>query len=268
MQTNYIRTFGVVIAIMVIGLTGFGNVLAAKPGSATAVPIGNDISWPQCNKPYPTGQAFGIVGLNNGLANNTNPCFESQLAWAQQSKGTTPQDKAAIYVNTANPALAGSYWPSDNTYNGVTINNPYGTCRHDNTPACAYIYGYAKANDDATIRGVISPSSYMWWLDVETMNSWEPNKEANAADLEGMVAYFKTINVKGIGIYSTGYQWGQIVGKTSDTSSLNGLPSWLAGASSQKGAIANCALPPLTTGGKVTLTQYVANRLDYNYSCI
>ncbi|MDL2341805.1 MAG: hypothetical protein QFB87_01865 [Patescibacteria group bacterium] len=268
MQKPLSRLLVISAVIGVFGLAGLGNVFAAKPGSGPTIPLGNDISWPQCNKPYPTGQAFGIVGLNNGLANNSNPCFTSELSWAQQSKGTTVQDKAAIYVNTANPGLAGTFWPDSNSYNGTAITNPYGTCHHDDTAACAYIYGYAKANDDATIRDVISPSSYTWWLDVETTNSWETNKVANAADLEGMVAYFKSINVKAVGLYSTGYQWGEIVGQTTATSNLNYLSSWLAGATSQKGAQANCSLPALTTGGKVTLTQYVANRLDYNYSCI
>lgn len=49
-------------------------------------------------------------------------------------------------------------------------------------------------------------------------------------------------------------------------SNLNYLPSWLAGATSLKGAIANCGRPPLI-GGKVTVTQYVLKGLDHNYAC-
>ena len=55
------------------------------------------------------------------------------------------------------------------------------------------MYGYAKAYDDATIRGVDNPQDYLWWLDVETENSWQADKAANVADLEGMTAYFKSI---------------------------------------------------------------------------
>ena len=129
------------------------------------------------------------------------------------------------------------------------------------------MYGYAKAYDDANIRGVSNPASYLWWLDVETINSWETNKAANAADLEGMTAYFQSIHAR-VGIYSTSYQWGVIAGAVGPTSNLNNLKSWIPGARSQTNAKSNCALKPLTTGSPVTLTQFVSNNLDYDYSCI
>ncbi len=142
----------------------------------------------------PKGQTFGIVGVNNGLANTTNPCLGTQLTWAGTSKGGTGQPLVALYVNTANPGAAGSWWPSSNTYGGTTVANPYGECTgHSYGAACSYMYGYAKAYDDATIRGLRNPASYMWWLDVETGNSWSRKTLANRADLEGMAAYFASI---------------------------------------------------------------------------
>jgi hypothetical protein len=245
------------------GATAF----AAKTTAAPATLLGNDISWPQCNKTLPKGQAFGIVGVNNGLANNTNPCFATQLSWALASSGGTGQPKAALYVNTANPGLGGSWWPSSNDYGGSTIDNPYGTCNHSDTAACAYMYGYAKAYDDANIRGVNNPSSYLWWLDVETINSWESNKTANKADLEGMNAYFQSIGAS-VGLYSTSYQWSQIAGSVDPSSNLYNLKSWVPGARNESAAKSNCSLPPLTAGGNVALTQFVSKNLDYDYSCI
>jgi hypothetical protein len=244
-------------------------VFAAKGNAApsTLTLIGNDISWPQCNKSLPKGQAFGIVGVNNGLANTTNPCLATELSWAQASSGATNQPKVAVYVNTANPGLSGSWWPSSNDYGGVPVSNPYGTCDHSDSTACAYMYGYAKAYDDANIRGVDNPSGYLWWLDVETVNSWETNKTANAADLEGMTTYFQSAGAN-VGLYSTSYQWGQIVGTVSSSSNLNNLKSWLPGARSQTAAKTNCSAPPLTPGSTVTLTQFVSKNLDYDYSCV
>ena len=267
MKERSVRGLLLVLTAVVVSLTGLGNALAAKPTAGTPAALGSDISWPQCGKVYPSGQYFGIVGVNGGLANNSNSCFDSELAWAQKSIGLAGQDTAALYVNTANPGLSGRYWPTDNSYQGVQIGNPYGTCDSHDTPACAYIYGYAKAYDDATIRGVINPSSYTWWLDVETTNSWETNKVANTADLEGMTSYFASIGVKGVGLYSTSYQWGQIVGTTQPNSPLNGLKSWLAGGSSVRSAQNICLLPPLTTGGSVSLAQFVSNQTDYNVAC-
>ena len=131
------------------------------------------------------------------------------------------------------------------------------------------MYGYAKAYDDAYIRGITNPSDYFWWLDVETENSWSTtDKEANRAVLEGMADFFHGINVKGVGIYSTGLQWGRIVGTVGSSSNLYSLPSWLAGARTVTGAKANCSDPPLTAGGEVALTQFVSRKFDYNYSCI
>lgn len=266
-QVLYKSAF-LVLFVLTVAALGASNALAVRPVSDITILLGNDISWPQCKKSFPTKQAFGIVGVNNGLANTTNPCLSSQLKWADKSSGGTGQDKAALYVNTANPGLKGTFWPYSNSYNGMTIGNPYGTCNHQNNAACAYIYGYAKAYDDATIRGVATPTKYTWWLDVETVNSWQSNTTANRADLEGMTAYFQALGVRKIGIYSTGYQWRQIVGEVGSNSNLYALPSWLAGASSEVSAMQSCELPPLTSGSQVVLTQFTSGRSDYNFSCI
>ncbi len=69
------------------------------------------------------------------------------------------------------------------------------------------MHGYAKAYDNAYIRGVSNPRDYFWWLDVGTENSWTGNKDANRAVLEGMTDFFHSIDVKGVGLYSTSLQW-------------------------------------------------------------
>ena len=258
----------------------------AKEGRQSS--LGNDVSWPQCGKTLPTDPAFAIVGVNNGLANTTNPCFTAQLTWAKNSttSAAPSQPDVALYVNTANPELSGSWWPVSNIYPdpdnkdgsnyenqaGTTVHNPYGDCKEALDPvgtACAYMYGYAKAYDDAHIRGVNNPAGYFWWLDVELENSWSTtNRNANRAVLEGMAQLFLDMDAQGVGIYSTNYQWGQIMGTVDSSSNLHALPSWLAGARTVTGAKANCSDSPLTGGGKVVLTQFVSKTLDYNYSCI
>jgi hypothetical protein len=251
-----------------LALMGGSPATAAPPRPSD--PLGIDVSWPQCGKTLPSGLAFAIVGVNNGLANTTNPCFQEQVDWAEAAvsqKQLTAQPRVALYVNTANPGLAGSWWPTSNEYMGTTVDNPYGECKErENSNACAYMYGYAKAYDDAEIRGVDSPEKYFWWLDVETENSWQTDKEANRADLEGMSAYFESIGAD-VGLYSTGYQWGKIAGAVPSTSNLAGLPSWLAGARTLNGAKSNCSSAGLTPGSKVALTQYVSGGLDYNVPC-
>ncbi len=253
---------------------------APTPVLPSPEPVGYDVSWPQCAQTLPTVLSFAVVGVNGGLANSTNPCLASQLAWAAGADGQTREPPVSLYVNTANPPPAdAAWWPTSNSYpvgSPTIVPNPYGVCTGGESPACSYIYGYAKAHDNATIRGVPNPASYFWWLDVETDNSWSSDEIANRAALEGMTHYYRDIlKVAGVGIYSTGYQWARIVGglgaATSGTSlvgpsNLNGLPSWIAGASSLAGARANCSQPALT-GGTVTVTQYVMNNLDHNLSC-
>jgi hypothetical protein len=271
--------------------------VAATPAQARTqqrTPVGNDISWPQCGKAYPSGQAFGIVGVNDGLANNTNPCLASELAWAQQSSGTTTQPKAAAYVNTGNPSGANpSWWPASNTFydaadgtdsnsafagsSQVTVPVPsYGPCTASNDAGCAYVYGWAKAYEDANHRGVPAPASLPWWLDVETTNSWEAPGSAyptaytsNIADLNGMTDYFTSQHIA-VGIYSTATQWAQITGGTAALGSndpFHGVPNWVAGASSSSAAAYCSASHAFTAGSGVALTQYVSGRYDYDHSC-
>ena len=233
---------------------------AVKPVSL----LGNDISYPQCNTTLPSGQAFGIVGVNGGLATTTNPCLAQELAWAAKSTGATYQPKVQLYANTANPGgLNTASWPTSGT-------NRYGTCDHSNSLACAYQYGWNRAVEDTTVRGVTNPNRYIWWLDVETTNTWDTtagSAQRNAADLEGMVTRFQNIGAK-VGLYSSTYQWNQIVGSSvSRTSNLNGLPNWLAGAADLAHAKANCFVTPLTKNGQIQLTQYTVGGLDYDYSC-
>jgi hypothetical protein len=257
-----------VATTLVLILMGSGPAVAGPPRPSD--PVGIDVSWPQCGKTLPKGLAFAIVGVNNGLANTTNPCLAAQLDWADSSikdPQVAQQPRVALYANTANPGLAGSWWPSSNVYGGSTVANPYGECKErENSTACAYIYGYAKAYDDAVLRGVDDPQDYFWGLDVETENSWQPDKAANVADLEGMTAYFESIGAD-VGIYSTGHQWSQVAGAVPPDSNLAGLPSWLAGARSLNGAKSNCSLPGLTPGSRVKVAQYISGGLDYNFSC-
>jgi hypothetical protein len=307
----------ILVSIIPLGSTAF----AAKPNTQSA-PLGNDISWPQCGKSAPKNQAFGIVGINGGKVTNTNPCLVDQLKWAAGSNGTViGQDKAQVYVNTANPGevlqqYAVTTWPTDNTdprgrtttgNENPLLNNPYGSCTttagnyngYTNDMACSWQYGWNRAVEAvdlrfgpaarnavaAGVKGITdNPADYVWWLDVETMNSWQGETDAegavgldakrarNAATLEAMKSFFQSEGAKKVGLYSTGYQWGKIVGNTlaggTVGQNLKGLDSWLAGAANENDAQKRCNISlPLTPNGKVALVQYISRNLDYDYSC-
>ena len=78
----------------VLAMTGTPAV-AAYAAQQASVPAGNDVSYPQCGTMFPSGQAFGIVAVNEGLPNNTNPCLEDEISWAHFSVGGTRQPKAS-----------------------------------------------------------------------------------------------------------------------------------------------------------------------------
>ncbi|MDA8269009.1 MAG: hypothetical protein M0013_11695 [Actinomycetota bacterium] len=283
-------------------------------GKSTSTTTGNDISYPQCGSSFPSAPAFGIVGINDGLANDLNPCVgpsssypsytQSELYWAvASSTGSTTQPKASLYVNTGDPG---------DVYNGTAIADwptssssadPYGTCTTTtvstssgsavlgaNTAACAWQYGYNKAAQDAawltSAAGAIdaqqsavgvpsTASSYPWWLDVETGNTWQTGSaglEMNVADLQGMVAALHGVGVATVGAYSTSAQWTQITGGTTSATqyglanTLYGIPNWIPGAKTQSGAVSNCSQASFTAG-TVSVTQWSGHPDDNDYAC-
>jgi hypothetical protein len=235
---------------------------------------GWDISHPQCGTRLPTAPDFAVVGVNGGLASAANPCLAGQLAWAAGSGAVPGQPDLQLYLNTADPGQLRdqvSTWPS-------TGGTPYGGCDGGNSRACSWQYGwqraaqsvsafFAPAAQAAEVDG--DPARYTWWLDVETANTWQSGSAGqarNRAALEGMAAYLSTRGAR-VGVYSTGRQWEQVVGDVPPDSTLTGLPSWVAGASSAEEARDACAGDPLVPGGDVVLAQYVTASVDADIRC-
>jgi hypothetical protein len=246
----------------------------------SAAPLGYDVSYPLCGMPYPAGQAFAIVGVNAGLANNPNPCLPAELAWAAASPGLTSPDQpaASLYVNAADPGNGVPDWPSpaNGTASAAT---PYGACDGSWSQACGYLYGVERAIYDyqlvAATASPVSPSSATWWLDVETTSSWAaPTQQAawaalNIATIDGFVGGLRASGAAGpIGFYSTPLQWLAITGLTAQTSPQQfaaSAPDWVAGVGTLAEAQANCAKS--FSGGPVTLAQFTAGGLDGDYTC-
>ena len=267
--------------VAVTALAVLGGILAvptpaAAETAAAEADVGYDVSHPQCGTSLPEDHAFGIVGVNGGLATRENRCLVEQLEWAAGASGAvSAQPELQLYVNTANPGQVRDQvttWPSSG-------DSPYGECDGTNSLACSWVYGKTRAlvtvhaffRPAARAAGVPEdPAAHRWWLDVETMNTWQSGSPAaldrNRAALEGMATLLDSVGAE-VGIYSTGWQWQRIVGTVGPDSVLYRLDSWLAGAVSREGALDNCAEPPLTAGGDVVLTQYVSADLDHDVSC-
>ncbi len=266
------------------GGNGGGKPTPTEPPAQTEYK-GYDISYPQCGnknlKNLPTDHYFGIVGVNGGTASTFNSCLTEQLAWANKAKTgfEAHQDRVQLYVNTANPAQDPAYtnwstWPTSG-------NTPYGDCAGEKTNdlACSWQYGWNRSV--ATEAYFISKTpagmskntaDYIWWLDVETMNSWQTGSTdalaRNRAAIEGFAAYYQSKNAQ-VGLYSTAYQWGEIVGTSLITDgNLVGLPNWRPGGANLTTAKDACEADPLTSGGHISITQYIVKNLDNNHSCV
>ena len=272
---------------------------SGKSGSST--PQGIDVSYPQCPaNSLPGGEAFAIVGVNDGLANNYNPCLATEFTYASSLYAKTKLAPAELYVNTGDPGNGVADWPSPNQTGALGsdgVTNPYGNCTFAqgtggagaDSNACAFAYGYDMVGgikfSGGNVVGDLQDFSqvtvgkalynYPVWLDVETGNSWQSGSAGlgmNIADLQGMVAAINhasgTASAKPVGVYSTGYQWGQITGTPSagQAGSLANAPVWIPGARRQSGAVSNCSLPSFT-GGAVTVTQWFGQPYDGDYSC-
>lgn len=230
--------------------------------------IGYDISYPQCNGPFPTEAAFKIVGVNRGKAYTTNPCLgtgdgPSELRWAGR--------RAWLYANTGNPGPHGSdHWPVGQQWpQRCTRERPFSV-------SCAYDYGWNAARQSylTAVRAYISlgwassdarrtPGANRWWLDVETSNSWMASQRMNIATLQGAVDFLESRDVGSVGFYSAKSMWAEITG---DTQAFGAYTSWIAGASTLRGAKRKCDGPGFTGGG-VELSQFPRHGFDANVAC-
>ena len=219
-----------------------GHTLNPYPGGGR----GYDISFPQCGNPYP-GQPFdfAIVGVNDGRAFTRNPCLRSQATWA----GSV----GSVYINLNAPPSGSS----------EGLAGPAGSCATDDVGCVAYNYGYNAALDASSSASSAGVVAGVWWLDIETTNTWDVNRSNNALTIKGAL---DALRAQGVvpGIYSTSLQWSIIAG-----SYAPGTPIWVATGAGLRTAQAFCNASHGFGGGTIWLTQYgsAGNPYDQDYAC-
>jgi len=237
---------GVFIAALLLMALAPG---VAAGGIYTSSDTGYDISWPQCDGAYPRTNAYvlGVVGVTSGHAFRNNPCFASQYAWAAHT--LSPE---SVYLNLNEDI-------GTTAANGET--GPYGTCPPD-TACHALNYGYNAASSAYTYAARQVPTfvAQMWWLDIETENSWsESDLSLNQDVITGALRFLRDEHHFMVGIYSTPAMWQEITGGWQ-----NGLTAWVGGGT-RGNAQALCGTG--FTGGPVSLVQYARGDYDGNYAC-
>lgn len=203
---------------------------------------GIDISWPQCvGNQIPAGEAsFVVVGVNGGKAFTRNDCFKQQVDWA-----STANVKPQLYTNV----------------NGVPAGYRNNVCEAADLACNAYHYGWDSSIDAVGFAESQQVHVQIYWLDVETMNYWTPDKWKNAWTVRGAIEGLQSKG-KTVGIYSTPYQWNEVAGQYAPQ-----LPVWTAGAEDLNDARERCSGRYEFGGGKVTLVQYIENNFDTNFAC-
>ncbi|MGH9100753.1 MAG: cell wall-binding repeat-containing protein [Acidimicrobiales bacterium] len=283
----------------------------ATPPSAAATKaaseVGNDISFPQCGSHFPTGQAFGIVGVNDGVPGSLNPCLGvstsdssfsgSELYWAvATSAGSAAEPKASVYVNTSDPGdifggAVVSSWPASGS-------TPYGTCEPttvdtssgpatagQDSQACAWEFGDQQATQDASwlqtaAQGIdaqsppvsvpTAPSAYPWWLDVETTNTWRQQATGhamNVAVLQGFVVGLRAAGAPRVGVYASPNQWAAITGGTSGSTTTLGGIPTWIPGASNETGAQDICGGSSFTAGPVMLAQFPSGNFDGDLSC-
>ena len=252
------------LLLLAVASLAFATPAYAKAPSRSASPASYDVSYPQCGGSLPSNASGGIVGVNDGIVLSANPCLATEWAWAQQ--GTFAP---AFYANTGNPGPAkSSHWPAGQQTPQV--------CDGSNSTACSYDYGWNAAQDSFKDAATVTstPSTFTWWLDVETGNSWETlesvygqtaaSKANDTAALAGEVDALRSLGVATVGVYSTSYQWGQITGGTG--AQFASSPAWIAGTGPLSTAQSNCTTTSFA-GGPITLAQYAKSGFDADWHC-
>jgi hypothetical protein len=234
---------------------------SGRGGGPVKTSRGYDISYPQCGGAFPANPAFAIVGVNGGRVFSTNSCLAAEITWGGGAA-------AELYANTGNPGPAlSSFWPKGQT------SPRFCDAANPDTADCAYDYGWNAAQHSfqtaqtaySSLGITTSPSATRWWLDVETGNSWRDDTSLNVAALQGEFDYLRSVGVTQLGFYSTTSQWTTITG---GTKVFSPVPSWGAGAPSEKTAQSLCKNTLTSfTGGRLAMVQYIYQGFDANVRC-
>jgi Carbohydrate binding domain len=204
---------------------------------------GYDISWPQCGAAYPAPSPVAIVGVNDGSAFSTNPCFASEAAWGGSN--------LTVYLNLNSPQGSNSsQWGQ----------GPAGACALGDLNCESYNYGYNTAESSVYTAVASGHGTYTWWLDVETGNYWTSDTAANDQVMAGAVAAIHGAGYQ-VAIYSTNYQWGVIAGNY-----VPSTPVWYPTGIATSTPYNWCSQTSFA-GGPIYLVQRAAGNYDGDYSC-
>jgi hypothetical protein len=226
-----------------------GLTASEAPGHTIRVPVspyqhralGYDLSYPNCVHGRPATKAFAIVGVNGGKAFTFNACLRRESAWYPS---TAPR---AFYLNTGYEVgfrrlIAAACRRSGSVRRGSI--------------AEAYAIGCSEAASSVQhVSGLGLDAPAVWWLDVETANSWSSSHAINTAVVRGIIDFLSRLTPSpAIGIYSRPRWWRQITAGW-----RTAIPEWVPSSTSL------CPAP--FSAGPVWLHQTANPGIDIDAAC-
>jgi hypothetical protein len=247
-----LRRSVVILAGLLALLAVMAHPVSAHPmgtrtiGPATTSPYtsgstGYDVSWPNCAAKPPAHPSFGIVGVSDGTGYSQNPCLTQEAAWFPS---------LSLYVNTG--------WNDQSPY--INPNSPK-VCVTGDSNCLAYNYGYNAGVYALNYANSQNIHTSVWWLDVETGNTWNADTTQNRNSLQGEYDALVANGVSTVGVYSTTYQWDTVTGTW-----LNNWPNWGATTVRTASKAATFCSGHQFTGGPTYLIQFTG-ALDQDYAC-
>lgn len=207
--------------------------------------MGFAISYPQCPNSFPSSSyEYGILGVTDGRSFTHNPCLKQEISWAQKAR-----HHPSFYINLSFPQA--SYPALVKSFQCVPMDEK----------CVAYQFGKAIARDAYDYAQSQGLTDVPWWLDMQTISTWSPNKDLNAQVVQGAVDFYKSKNLP-VGLSTTPYQWNQIAGDY-----VTHLPNWVPGRVDKKVAAQYCLTGKSYSGGWVQQVAYVENNFEVVYAC-
>jgi hypothetical protein len=205
---------------------------------------GIDVSWPNCNTSIPK-VVFGIVGVTNGAGYSTSPCLAQEASHFPLN--------LSFYVNTG--------WYNQSSH--INSTSPK-VCTTGDNNCLAYNYGYNAGEYAYNAAIIANVHSLSWWLDVETINTWNSDVLQNQNSIEGEHDSLISHGATMVGIYSTTAQWQSITGGWQ-----NNWPSWGATTWTSAPQAQSYCTGHRFTGGPSYLMQYKSKKsqLDQDVAC-
>lgn len=220
---------------------------AAATDPYTSGQTGYDVSYPQCGGATPTG-TFGIIGVNGGRPFSNNGCLGAEYAAAPKASVA-----ASLYINTG---YSGAYGRNITSACSTLSKSVGGSSAQKK----AWAIGCSEADTSLSYTAKQHATSVaVWWLDVETGNSWSSSDlSLNRYAIQG--ATTRLGQAGPAGVYSTAAMWTRITGG-------NFSPTGIAADWDVSASGGSCTAPFTSSADPVWLLQSTTSGFDSDLAC-